>query len=34
MGKAPYRRPAELKLTPANCHAREMLARVGDKRLV
>jgi DNA-binding HxlR family transcriptional regulator len=24
-------RPAELEHTPANCHAREMLARVGDK---
>lgn len=23
--------PAELQHTPANCHAREMLARVGDK---
>ena len=25
------KRPAELERTPANCHAREMLARVGDK---
>jgi DNA-binding HxlR family transcriptional regulator len=25
------RRPAELEHTPANCHAREILARVGDK---
>ena len=24
-------KPSELKHTPANCHAREMLARVGDK---
>jgi DNA-binding HxlR family transcriptional regulator len=24
-------RPSELEHTPANCHAREMLARVGDK---
>jgi DNA-binding HxlR family transcriptional regulator len=24
-------RPPELEHTPANCHAREMLARVGDK---
>jgi DNA-binding HxlR family transcriptional regulator len=24
-------RPAELEHTPANCHAREILARVGDK---
>ena len=31
MGKAPFKRPAELEHTPANCHAREMLARVGDK---
>jgi len=31
MAKAPYRRPAELEYTPANCHAREILARVGDK---
>jgi DNA-binding HxlR family transcriptional regulator len=31
MGKAPLKRPAELEHTPANCHAREMLARVGDK---
>src|SRR4029077_10253494 len=31
MGKAPLKRPAELEYTPANCHAREMLARVGDK---
>src|SRR2546426_668357 len=25
------KRPAELEYTPANCHAREVLARVGDK---
>ena len=31
MRKAPFKRPAELDHTPANCHAREMLARVGDK---
>jgi DNA-binding HxlR family transcriptional regulator len=31
MAKAPLKRPPELEHTPANCHAREMLARVGDK---
>lgn len=31
MSKTPLKRPAELEHTPANCHAREMLARVGDK---
>ena len=31
MGKSPLKRPAELEYTPANCHAREILARVGDK---
>jgi DNA-binding HxlR family transcriptional regulator len=31
MAKTPLKRPAELEYTPANCHAREMLARVGDK---
>ena len=31
MGKKAITRPAELQHTPANCHAREMLARVGDK---
>jgi DNA-binding HxlR family transcriptional regulator len=31
MGKAPFKQPPELEHTPANCHAREMLARVGDK---
>jgi len=31
MAKKTIMRPAELEHTPANCHAREMLARVGDK---
>ena len=31
MGKAPTKQPPELQHTAANCHAREMLARVGDK---
>lgn len=31
MAKAAPNRPAELEYTPANCHAREILARVGDK---
>lgn len=31
MAKKAIRRPAELEYTPANCHAREILARVGDK---
>ena len=31
MAKKPLVRPSELEHTPANCHAREMLARVGDK---
>ena len=31
MAKRPISRPSELVHTPANCHAREMLARVGDK---
>src|SRR5438034_6080426 len=31
MGKPPAKRPAELEYTPANCHARDVLARVGDK---
>lgn len=31
MGKTPLKGPAELERTPANCHAREILARVGDK---
>jgi DNA-binding HxlR family transcriptional regulator len=31
MAKAPIKRPAELEYTPQNCHAREMLIRIGDK---
>ena len=31
MAKTNIKRPAELEHTPANCHAREVLARVGDK---
>lgn len=31
MAKSTAKRPAELEYTPANCHAREILARVGDK---
>jgi DNA-binding HxlR family transcriptional regulator len=31
MGKGPITKSPELEHTPANCHAREMLARVGDK---
>ena len=31
MAKPASGRPAELEYTPANCHAREVLARVGDK---
>jgi DNA-binding HxlR family transcriptional regulator len=31
MTKRPITRPSDLEHTPANCHAREMLARVGDK---
>ena len=31
MAKTTLKRPPELEFTPANCHAREMLARVGDK---
>ena len=31
MGPTPPKRPAEVEHTPANCHAREMLVRVGDK---
>ena len=35
MGKTPppptVSKPAELEHTPANCHAREVMARVGDK---
>ena len=31
MPKSPVKPPPELEHTPANCHAREMLARIGDK---
>ena len=31
MAKKDIARPSDLEHTPANCHAREMLARVGDK---
>ena len=31
MAKEPLKRPPELEHTPANCAAREMLVRVGDK---
>lgn len=31
MAKEGIKRPVELQHTPANCHAREILARVGDK---
>jgi DNA-binding HxlR family transcriptional regulator len=31
MANTPLKRPAELEHTPGNCHAREMLVRVGDK---
>jgi DNA-binding HxlR family transcriptional regulator len=31
MAKRTITRPSDLDHTPANCHAREMLARVGDK---
>jgi DNA-binding HxlR family transcriptional regulator len=31
MVKKPIARSAELEHSPGNCHAREMLARVGDK---
>lgn len=30
MAKSPSK-PAELEYTPANCHAHEMLTRIGDK---
>lgn len=30
MGKTRLKRPTELEYTPANCHARDVLARVGD----
>ena len=31
MRKTATKRPPELEYTPENCHAREMLARIGDK---
>ena len=31
MPKAPLKRPAELEYTPVNCHAHEVLTRIGDK---
>jgi DNA-binding HxlR family transcriptional regulator len=31
MAKTASNRPAELEYTPANCHARDVLARIGDK---
>jgi DNA-binding HxlR family transcriptional regulator len=31
MRKTARKRPAELEYTPANCTAREILARIGDK---
>jgi|SRR5437763_12330998 len=31
MAKSTLKRPPELEHTPANCHAREMLVRIGDK---
>ena len=31
MGKIVPKRPAELEYTQANCHAHEMLTRIGDK---
>jgi len=31
MAKTPFRRPSEVERTPTNCHAREMLMRIGDK---
>ena len=30
MAKSGLKRPAELEHTPSNCHARDVLARVGD----
>src|SRR5688572_19144357 len=30
MARPPRKRPAELEFTPTNCHARDVLARVGD----
>ena len=31
MAKTTSKRPPELEYTPANCHARDILARIGDK---
>jgi DNA-binding HxlR family transcriptional regulator len=31
MGKSPVRIPSEVEHTPHNCHAKEMLVRIGDK---
>ena len=31
MAKSTTKRPAELEYTPTNCHAKEMLSRIGDK---
>jgi DNA-binding HxlR family transcriptional regulator len=31
MRRTATKRPRELEYTPENCHAREMLARIGDK---
>src|SRR5205823_13722228 len=31
MPKTPLKRPAELEYTPANCHAHDVLSRIGDK---
>jgi DNA-binding HxlR family transcriptional regulator len=31
MTKTAAKRPPELEYTPANCHARDILARIGDK---
>lgn len=30
MAKSRLKRPAELEYTPTNCHARDVLARIGD----
>jgi DNA-binding HxlR family transcriptional regulator len=31
MGRSPVKPPPEVEHTPQNCHAREMLVRIGDK---
>ena len=31
MAKTPYKRPADLAYTPANCTGYEILSRIGDK---